>query len=76
VEALEVVGLGLTGIVTLILFGFSVRNPWDSKRLWDDYGDMAIVRKKVRKRRIPILCSLGFIWAAGLALQLAGKLVC
>ncbi len=74
-EALEAVGLGLTGIVTLALFGFSVRSPWDPKRLWDEHKDMAIVRKKVRKRRIPILWSLGIIWAAGLALQLVGKLV-
>ncbi len=74
-EALEVAGVGLAGIVTLALFGFSVRSPWDHKRLWDKHRDMAIVRRKVRKRRIPILGSLGIIWAAGIALQLVGKLV-
>lgn len=75
-EALEVIGLGLTGIVTIALFSFNVQSPWDPKRLWDEHGDVAIVREKVRKRRIPILCSLGIIWVAGITLQIVEKLAC
>lgn len=75
-EAIEVAGLGMAGVVTLAVFSFNLWSPWDPKRLWDEYGDMAVVRGKMWKRRLPTLGSLGLIWAVGIALQLMGRLVC
>ena len=71
---LELVGLGLVTSIGLVLFVISFWSPWDTEKLWNKYGDMAIVRRKVRHRKLPILAVLGIVWAVGIVFQLVGKL--
>ncbi len=71
---LESVGLGLVALIGLVLFVISFWSPWDTKKLWNKYGDMTVVRRKVRHRKLPILAVLGTVWAVGIVFQLMGKL--
>ena len=73
----DAVGLGLVGMTSLILYVFNFWRPWDKKvkRLWDEYGNMAEVRKHIGKTKYPLLGVIGFVWAIGIGLQITAIII-
>lgn len=79
--AVEVIGLILIGIVSIMLFIFqgNLWNPWNGKKereLFNEHGDWSKVDKEMKPKRIQrrqVLIVLAAVWSVGVALEIVGK---
>jgi hypothetical protein len=78
---IEVIGLFLIGIVSIMLFFFqgNLWNPWNGKKekeLFDKHHDWSKVDKEMkpkRKQQRYTLIALAAVWLIGIVLELVGK---